>query len=200
MCCNCTVTHGFGCVHSITPNLFICSPCDNDACLSATISHFPLSPFCALFKGIIIMPVHCLHISLSPWTHCCLIWRKCLCVKIWLGISSEVCSNDPCREVLQEQIWRRYPVNKEPAETSCEQHRAEMCDFKQGPPVPDSLWSANHFFLLLFKAKERMWWSTLLQNIAQFMFLLWCYCQTGKSTQKPRNNVFPGILMWSAQL
>ena len=48
------------------------------------------------------------------------------------------CSNDPCREVLQEQIWRRYPVNKEPAETSCERLLSEMCDFEQGraPPRP----------------------------------------------------------------
>lgn len=38
-----------------------------------------------------------------------------------------------CWKVLQEQIWRRHPVNKEPAETSCEQQGAEMCDFMRGP-------------------------------------------------------------------
>ncbi|CAB1441231.1 unnamed protein product [Pleuronectes platessa] len=54
-------------------------------------------------------------------------------------ICSDVCGNDPGWEVLQEQIRRRYPVNKESAETSCEQQRSETCEFKQGLSVPDSL-------------------------------------------------------------
>lgn len=54
------------------------------------------------------------------------------------AVGSELRSNDPCWKVLQGQIWRRYPVNKEPAETSYEQHRMEMCDFKQGLLVIDS--------------------------------------------------------------
>lgn len=78
-------------------------------------------------------------------------WRKCFCVTIrvfWASALSS-CSNDLCWEVLREQIWRRYPVNKEPAETSCEQHRAEMCDLKRGLLVPDSWWSAYHVLFLL---------------------------------------------------
>lgn len=104
---------------------------------------FPSQSFCMLFKGIVIMPVHCLHISVPPSMHCCVNEG----VTTWLGIGIELCSNDPCWEVLQEQIWRCYPVNKDPAETSCEQHRAEMCDFKQGLLVPDSWWSAYHFII-----------------------------------------------------
>lgn len=115
MCCNCTVTHGFGCVHSITPNLFICSPCDNDARFSAT----PPPPTFACYLRVLLV---CLHISICRLSALLVDCRKCFCAMIWLGISSDFGSNDPCWEVLQEQIWRRYPVNKEPAETSCEQH------------------------------------------------------------------------------
>lgn len=61
------------------------------------------------------------------------------------AISGDRDSNGPCGKVLQEQIWRRHPVNKEPAETSCEQHGTEMCDFKQGLLVTDSWWSVYHF-------------------------------------------------------
>lgn len=61
------------------------------------------------------------------------------------AISGERGSNAPCWKVLQEQIWRRHPVNKEPAETSCEQHGTEMCDFKRGLLVTDSWWSVYHF-------------------------------------------------------
>lgn len=35
-CAVIAVTHEFECVESIMPDLFICSPCDNDACLSTT--------------------------------------------------------------------------------------------------------------------------------------------------------------------
>lgn len=68
MCCNCTVTHGLGCVHSITPDLFICSPCDNDACLLATPPH-PSQPFWVLFKAIVFMPVRCPYVSTRPAVH-----------------------------------------------------------------------------------------------------------------------------------
>lgn len=61
------------------------------------------------------------------------------------AISGEYGSNGPCWKVLQEQIWRRHPVNKEPAETSCEQNGTEMCDFKRGLLVTDSWWSVYHF-------------------------------------------------------
>lgn len=60
-------------------------------------------------------------------------WRKRFCVGVFLGISGfELWSNGPWWEVLQEQIRRCYPVNKEPAETSCQQQRGETCDFKHG--------------------------------------------------------------------
>lgn len=68
MCCNCTVTHGLGCVHSITPDLFICSPCDNDACLLATPPP-PSQPFWVLFKAIVFMPVRCPYVSTRPAVH-----------------------------------------------------------------------------------------------------------------------------------
>lgn len=112
----------------------------------ALAPHRRLLYFCVLFKGI-IMPAY--SISICPLGAPLADWRKCFCVVIWLGVGGDIRRNDPCWEVLQEQIWRRYPVNKEPAETSCEQHRSEMCDFKQGPPVPDSWWSAYHFLFLL---------------------------------------------------
>lgn len=64
-----------------------------------------------------LMPILC-YISLRvPVTD----WRKCFSVVVWLGPSSPLRSSDPCWEVLREQIRRRYPVNKEPAETSCEE-------------------------------------------------------------------------------
>lgn len=34
---------------------------------------FPSQPFCILFKGIVIMPIHCLHISICPSLQCWLI-------------------------------------------------------------------------------------------------------------------------------
>lgn len=41
-----------------------------------------------------------------------------------MGISSfELWSYGPRQEVLQEQIQRCHPVNKESAETSCQQQR-----------------------------------------------------------------------------
>lgn len=71
MCCNCTVTHAFGC---ITPDLLICSPCDNDACLSTTPPPPPppiFSPFTCLLGSLLETPAHCLHGNIL--LHCWLI-------------------------------------------------------------------------------------------------------------------------------
>lgn len=77
-----------------------------------------------------------------------------------------------CWKVLQEQIWRRHPVNKEPAETSCEQHGAEMCDFMRRPagdrqsvirccyPLPYCYWiwpGSTAGKLPLRKCKDGIW-------------------------------------------
>lgn len=86
---------------------------------------FPSKPYWMLFKGIVIIHVY-LH-------QCNVDWRKCFCVVIWLGIGSDLCSNDPCWEVLQEQIWRCYPVNKEPAETSCKATQLADVWFQANP-------------------------------------------------------------------
>lgn len=115
--------------------------------------------------------------SLPAWKYLTAVlvdWGKCFCVLIWLGISSELCSNDPKWKVLQEQIWRRYPVNKEPAETSCEQHHMEMCDFKQGLLVTDSWWSVYHssFLLLLNMALKERQCTLAVRRNEKWMFVL----------------------------
>lgn len=61
---------------------------------------------------------------------------------------------DPIGHRQQSTRWwpgsrfrRRYPVNKEPAETS---DKLETWDIKRGLPVPDSWWSAWHFYFLFY--------------------------------------------------
>lgn len=128
MCCNCMVTRCFGCARAcVRSSRSLAALCDND-------SRHSRLPLHTLIKVLLVNP----RADVSRPSRR-LIGGKCICfffcaAAIWLGrhaASAAVMAR--CWKVLQEQIWRRHPVNKEPAETSCEQHGAEMCDFMRGP-------------------------------------------------------------------
>lgn len=142
MCCNCIVTHGSGCVPTIKPHLFICGPCDNDSAPPPPPPPPPaiVSPFgcllgllcrCAPFTGCVEASQHCWLIGGNAFVSGCY-WASA-------ALSSGVMVH--AGRCYKRQIRRCYPVNKEPAETSCQQQRGETCDFKHGH-MTDSWWCA----------------------------------------------------------
>lgn len=72
-----------GCVQSVAPNLFMCGPCDNDACRRATTPPPIFCPFACLLRLLLLSPARCLHGGVSPqrW----LIGGNAFCAAIWLG-------------------------------------------------------------------------------------------------------------------
>lgn len=126
--------------------------------MMAALEPFPSQSFNVLFTGIVSG-------CLAAWLE-----EMLLCYDL-MSVGAELCSNDPCWEVLPEQIRRCYPVNKEPAETGCEQQPTEVCDFKEDLLMTDS-WSVYHFFFFIECDTEgRLDCSNYIQEKLRFIFL-----------------------------